>query len=275
MDNPDPDQPIDEKDTGEFFFDGSGLSALLIHGLTGTPYEMRYLGERLANAGIRVHGVRLAGHGGTPEELGEVGYANWYESVVEGFERLRTYGDPNVVIGLSMGALLAARLASEQPEAVAAIVMLSSAFFLPPRQRLVLRLLRPALGLADRVYFHKPGGSDIHDGSARRIHPGSRLMPLRAPLNLMALSDYVRPKLAGIEQPVLAIHSRKDHVCPFERNTGFLMSHLGSEHKRLIALDESFHVITVDSEKERVADEVLEFVTDFRVSSRARASEGR
>lgn len=100
-------------------------------------------------------------------------------------------------------------------------------------------------------------------------------MPLRAPLNLMALSDYVRPKLAGIEQPVLAIHSRKDHVCPFERNTGFLMSHLGSEHKRLIALDESFHVITVDSEKERVADEVLEFVTDFRVSSGARASEGR
>lgn len=275
MDNPDPDPPLDEEDTREFFFDGSGLSVLLIHGLTGTPYEMRYLGERLANAGIRVHGVRLAGHGGAPEELGEVGYAQWYESVVEGFERLRTYGDPNVVVGLSMGALLAARLASEQPEAVAGLVLLSSAFFLPPRQRFILRLLRPAVGIADMVYFYRAGGSDIHDAAARRIHPGSRLMPLRAPLNLMTLSDYVRPKLAGIEQPALIIHSRKDHVCPFERNTGFLMRHLGSRRKRLVALDESFHVITVDSEKERVADEVLEFVGEFRVAERARAIERR
>ena len=44
-------------DTNEFFLPGAGLSALLIHGLTGTPYEMRYLGERLASRGVRVRGV--------------------------------------------------------------------------------------------------------------------------------------------------------------------------------------------------------------------------
>ncbi len=49
-------------DTSEFFFPGSGVSALLIHGLTGTPYEMRFPGEQLASAGVRVCGVRLAGH---------------------------------------------------------------------------------------------------------------------------------------------------------------------------------------------------------------------
>ena len=47
------------------------LSALLVHGLTGTPYEMRYLGERLAAQGIRVRGVRLAGHATAPEDLGK------------------------------------------------------------------------------------------------------------------------------------------------------------------------------------------------------------
>ena len=51
-----PDPP--DVDRGEFFFPGSGLSVLLIHGLTGTPYEMRYLGERLAATGLRVHGMR-------------------------------------------------------------------------------------------------------------------------------------------------------------------------------------------------------------------------
>src|SRR5208283_2364281 len=72
-------------DTSEFCFAGAGLSALLIHGLTGTPYEMRYLGERLAAHGIRVRGVRLAGHASAPEELGLTTQENWYESVVRGF----------------------------------------------------------------------------------------------------------------------------------------------------------------------------------------------
>ncbi|HYA34839.1 MAG TPA: hypothetical protein VEF03_04430, partial [Candidatus Binataceae bacterium] len=78
-------------DTSEFFFPGSGVSALLIHGLTGTPYEMRYLGERLAAAGVRVRGVRLAGHADSPEALGATTQDSWYESVVKAFEELRGY----------------------------------------------------------------------------------------------------------------------------------------------------------------------------------------
>src|SRR5271168_804754 len=84
-------------DTNEFFFPGAGVSALLVHGLTGTPYEMRYLGERLAARGVRVRGVKLAGHAGQPEELGPVSYDNWYESVVNGLEELRQYTEPVVV----------------------------------------------------------------------------------------------------------------------------------------------------------------------------------
>ena len=116
-------------DTHEFSFPGAGVSALLIHGLTGTPYEMRYLGEQLAARGIRVRGVKLAGHAGTPEELGAASYDNWYESVVKGLEELRQYGEPNVVVGLSMGAVLAARLAADQGESVAGLAMLAPAFF--------------------------------------------------------------------------------------------------------------------------------------------------
>ncbi len=274
MDKLDPDPPPPEVDTREFLLDGSGLSALLIHGLTGTPYEMRFLGDQMAAAGIRVHGVKLAGHAENPEALGAVSDANWYESVIDGFERLRAYGDPIVVVGLSMGGVLAARLAIEQDEALAAIVMLAPAFFLPRWPRLALRAIRPATKLADRVYLHKPGGSEIHDAAARRIHPGNRIMPLRAALNLIELSDYVRPKLGDIDQPALLIHARKDRTCPFDKNTRFVMRHLGSSRKRLIALEESYHVITVDSEKERVAREVIDFVSEFRAVPTANAARG-
>jgi carboxylesterase len=261
--------------TNEFFLPGSGLSALLIHGLTGTPYEMRWLGERLSSAGVRVEGVRLAGHGGGPEELGDVTHANWYESVVEVFERLRVYDEPNVVIGLSMGAVLAARLAVDQREAVSAVVMLAPAFYLPFWTRTLLRMLRPSVGFANRIYLRQQGGSDIHDAGARRIHPGNRLMPLRAALDLGELSAQVRVMLPELIQPTLVIHSHRDHTCPFKKNAEFLMNHLGCADKRLVPLDESFHVITVDSERERVAQETLDFILPLRRVQSVRALAGR
>jgi carboxylesterase len=274
MSKSDDDSEPPSVDTNEFFLPGSGLSALLIHGLTGTPYEMRWLGERLTAAGVRVQGIRLAGHGGGPEELGDVTYANWYESVVEGFERLRAYDEPNVVIGLSMGAVLAARLAIDQREAVSAVVMLAPAFYLPFWTRAALRLLRPSTNFANRIYIHRQSGSDIHDAAARRVHPGNQLMPLRAALDLLELSNQVRAKLPELVQPTLVIQSRRDHTCPFNKNTDFLMKHLACSDKRLIALDESFHVITVDSERERVAQETLDFILPFRRIESVRALTG-
>jgi carboxylesterase len=258
--------PTSAIDTNEFFFPGARVSALLIHGLSGTPFEMRYLGERLAASGARVCGVRLAGHAGAPEELGAATLAQWYESVVEGFERLHRFGDPVAVVGLSMGAVLGARLAADQGEAVAGVVMLSPAFFLPLWVRGPLKALTALGSLADRVYL-RGKGSDIHDDAARGGHPSARLMPLGAVLELLTLSAAVRPRLGRITQPTLVIHSRRDHTCPMRRNVDYVLGHLGSAQKRAVILEESYHVITVDSEKERVASEVIDFVSALSSSA--------
>jgi carboxylesterase len=261
-----------EADISQFFFPGEGLSALLVHGLTGTPYEMRYLGECLAARGVRVHGVKLAGHAAEPYDLAATGPDNWYESVVQGFEELRQYGDPNIVIGLSMGAVLAARLAADQREAVAGLVMLSPAFFLPPAITTALKAVKLIGPVTDSLYLHNRAGADIHDAAARRIHPSSRLMPLGAPIRLLALSAQVRRMLPRITQPALVIHARNDHTCPMRRNVNYVMKHLGSKAKRAVRLDESFHVITVDSERERVAAEVIDFASQFSTLGERRAA---
>src|SRR5580704_2507755 len=264
-------------DTNEFFLpgigaDGAGVSALLIHGLTGTPYEMRYLGERLAERAVRVRGVRLAGHAGMPEELGPVSYDNWYESVVNGLEELRQYSEPIVVVGLSMGAVLSARLAADQGESIAGIVLLAPAFFLTTSVSLVLRGLRGVLGsITESIYLANPGLSDIHDAAARSVHPSCRLMPLSAPLKLLDLSAVVKPMLPRVMQPALVIHARRDHTCPMRKNVAYVMKHLGSVEKRAVELEDSYHVITVDSDKELIIDEVATFVERFRIAPQTRA----
>jgi carboxylesterase len=250
-------------DTREFFLPGSGASALLVHGLTGTPYEMRYLGERLSEAGVRVFAVRLAGHCGTPEELGATNHNSWYESVVDGLQRLRAYGDPVVVVGLSMGGVLSARLAVDQGEALSGVVMLAPAFFLPFWQRAALAAIKRFGPLAANIYLRSAAGSDIHDAAARQVHPSTHLMPLSAALSLCELSAMVRPRLSRLTQPALLIHSRRDHTCPFDKNVNYVMDNVGSARKRLVTLDESYHVITVDTEKERVASEVLGFIREL------------
>jgi carboxylesterase len=270
-DDPHPANPA--IDTNEFFFPGTRVSALLIHGLSGTPYEMRYLGERLAASGARVCGVRLAGHAGTPEELGAATHAQWYESVVEGFERLHRYGDPVAVVGLSMGAVLTARLAADQGDAVAGVAMLAPAFYLPLWVRGTLRAMHAVGPLVDRIYVSGKG-SDIHDAAARSTSPSVRLWPLGAALQLRELSAAVRPRLNRITQPALVIHSRRDHTCPMRTNVKFVMSHLGSAQKRAVILEESFHVITVDSEKERVASEVIDFVSALRGNAQPASATG-
>jgi len=259
-------------DVSEFSFDGSGLSALLIHGLTGTPYEMRYLGERLAANGIRVRGVRLAGHATAPEDLGQATQENWYESVVGGFEELRAYGDPVIAVGLSCGAVLAARLAEDQPDAVSGLVMLAPAFFLPLSQTIALKAVSILGRMTTTIYLHNQRSSDIHDQAAVEIHPTCRLMPLCAPIELLKLSSIVRARLDRIGQPTLIMHSINDHTCPAQKNVDYLMRHLRSARKRVVMLEQSYHVITVDGDKDRIAAEVLGFADQFRTPRQRRAN---
>ena len=74
-------------------------------------------------------------------------------------------------------------------------------------------------------------------------------------MKLLDLSALVKPMLARVMQPALVMHARRDHTCPMRKNVDYVMRNLGSPEKRAVELDESYHVITVDSEKERVAGE--------------------
>jgi carboxylesterase len=93
-----------------FFFPGSGQNGktgcLVQHGFTGTPKEVRWLGEYLNRQGYTVCGMRLAGHATQPEDMIRSRYPDWLASVEDGYNLLRSSCDQVFLLGLSMGGIL-------------------------------------------------------------------------------------------------------------------------------------------------------------------------
>src|ERR1700737_1202492 len=99
---------------------GSGeRGVLLIHGFCGTPPEVRGLGEHLSAGGFRVHGILLAGHGTTPEDLATTHWTDWIDSAQSPLEGLRAECRQVFVAGQSMGGSLSLVLAARNPDVVA------------------------------------------------------------------------------------------------------------------------------------------------------------
>ncbi|MCA1553461.1 MAG: alpha/beta fold hydrolase, partial [Chloroflexi bacterium] len=107
-----------------FHFQGTHIGCLLIHGFTGSPWEMRWLGEQLAADGHSVRGIRLAGHGTCPEDMRSTRWHDWYATVLDGYRELRAQCEQVVVIGLSLGGALALHLAAH--ETVDALVVMAT-----------------------------------------------------------------------------------------------------------------------------------------------------
>jgi carboxylesterase len=103
---------------------GGRLGFLLIHGLGGTPLEMRYVAHGLATAGHTVHVPQLAGHCGTVDELKVCGWLDWHASVEAEHDQMLAAGCETMVVGgLSMGSVLALHLAATRPETVAGLAL--------------------------------------------------------------------------------------------------------------------------------------------------------
>jgi carboxylesterase len=246
----------------------SELGVLLLHGLTGTAAEMAPVAEALVGR-FPLWVARVAGHETSVAELARTSWRDWYASAVKGADALLRVTPRIVVIGLSMGALLAVRLAVERTDRVAGVGLLSPAIAL---RRSWLRWLAVPLRMLAAVDAQVPavqrllaplamtkGGSDIADLEVRNRHQGYRQVPLRALLNLLQLQRLVWNDAPALTQPTLVMHATNDHTCPIDTARS-LFERLGSHDKRLVVLDRSFHVVTVDCQREQVLTELDTFI---------------
>jgi len=237
-------------DPSPFFLPGGPTGILVIHGYTGSPPEMRLVGEAFNAAGLTVSGPRLPGHGTTFEEMNRCKWTDWTEHVERSYQALRERCERVFVAGLSMGALLTLDLAAHHPEIPGAIAYSPATW---PQNRLLP--LTPFLR-----YFvkSKPKGknSDLVDPLADRQIWSYEVDPVPAASQLYALAVQVRRLLPTLTVPLLVMYSTGDGaIHPTSAQRTYDLA--GSQDKQIIKLEGSGHVITADAKWRFVADQTL------------------
>ncbi len=229
-----------------FYFPGGRVGCLLIHGFTGAPKEMIWLGEHLAAQSHTILGLRLFAHATQPQDLFRARWQDWVADVETGFHILHAVCDQIVVMGLSMGGMLSLIAGAQLP--VAGVVAMSTPYRLRQEWFARLRPLMPAASLV-MPYFGK-GRPDWRDAAAASDHLEYPDYPLRAVAQLFDLLAEMRRCLPSVRVPVLLVNSRLDEtVTPDQAEA--IASRLAGRVERLM-VDDSGHIVTRDAARERV-----------------------
>lgn len=234
----------------EFYLPGkNNKGVLLIHGYTGTPAEMRLLGDYLHKEGYTVLGVRLPGHGTCPEELNETVWQDWYQEAEKGFDRLADSCEEVMAAGLSMGGLLAMLLAARKNVSRAAI--LAAPVYVQDWRVPLLPLLRffiHYLKKRKRCYF-----------VADKYNLAYDVMPVKPLSSLFALVKLCKEEIISqIKIPCIVLQSKAEHTVKSE-SASYIYEHLASKEKKLVWYEHSGHILTLDIEREHVYQQISDF----------------
>lgn len=256
-------------DGRELDLPGGPDAVLLLHGLTGSTFEVLPVAERLNAAGMRCLAPVMAGHGGTPEELAGIPWTSWVSGASRDLARLdgarRTF-----VVGCSMGALVACALAHDQPARVDGLVLLAPALELQLQGKLGALLGRA--GPLRRCVIPKTAGSDVRDEEMRRRNPTLPGVPLGSVAELVQLAAHVDRLLPGVAAPALVVAGGHDHTVAIS-GVRRLARRIGSGPAELLVLPESWHLVGIDVERERCAAAAQRFLEGLPVPGR-RAARG-
>lgn len=258
---------------------------LLVHGITGSPTEMKSLTRKLAAQGFSVACPQLAGHCSTLKDLKRTRWTDWYATLEAGLDFLSNECDAVFVSGLSMGALLALKLAADYPDRIQGVATLSATFFydgwnVPHMKQ---RFLLPMVIYSPLRYFisyHEPAPYGIKDERMRNliatVYKGNSAnmpekygyseFPAVTIRETFRLISAVKRDLTRIVTPLLIVHSTEDDMASLE-NAKFLAARVSSAHIETFYVDDTYHVLTLDKRKDDVANQVVEFFLRYETNA--------
>ncbi|MDX2009624.1 MAG: alpha/beta fold hydrolase [Myxococcaceae bacterium] len=250
--------PLDPSRTAPFDLGApdAGTAVLLLHGFTGSPWEVRPLGESLADRGFFVRAPRLPGHGTTPEAMLWVTWRDWVRAAEDAFASLSAF--PRVcVAGLSMGALLGLLLAERHGGRVARLVLMAPVMKVRQRSGRLLSKVKPLLTEGLTAGWIQKKTTDLEDDEARARAPVLPRYPVARLFDLFELQRLAQRAASRVTGPTLIAAAVNDHVVDFASIEALHQTVAGS---RLLVLQRGFHILPQDLDRARLNTEVAEFI---------------
>ena len=209
---------------------------------------MRLLGEALAAGGFTVAVPRLEGHGTSMQDHARSTARGWISSIEEDLAWLEERTESVFFAGLSMGGMFSLYFAAIRPDLIRGIVPINACVYLG----------NPAT---------VPGvGSDTKaEGIEELVYPEVPIPPVKEFMAIMRVTDDLLP---AVTAPALIFQSTEDHVVPPE-NGPHILEKLGSTDKELVWLENSYHVATLDNDKDLIAERTMRFVREHVARVRA------
>ena len=242
---------------------------LLLHGLSGSNFEVARLAQRLHLEGFSVYAPNIQGYCFASDCQP---YQAWLDSSYAAYEKLKAECDTVSVCGLSMGATLALGVA-ERYNDINSIVLLASCMdyrgWAVPWYQVFLPLLN-LLPIKLKMEFPEepPYGVKNNEIRARMRHSllrkkyaeiGGHSIPLDKIQEGLKLINFVNSILDAVHCPVLAIHAIEDEICSL-KGVEKTIQKISSSRKELIYLDDCYHLITIDNQKNLVYAESSVFL---------------
>lgn len=224
---------------------------LFVHGFTGGPFEIAPLKQFLnARTDWIMRSPVLPGH---ELEIGlqEGSAASWLMAAELELQRLQKEVDNVIVIGFSMGGLIAMYLSLRYP--IAKLVLLSAAAkYISPRI-----LMKDAhVMMISSIQRRYPADSFYHLYNHKLTHT-----PMRATLEFLRVVRLVKPYYHKVRTPVCIVQGEQDGIVPVSTAT-VLFRLIGSEHKKLIYSERGKHHICYSDDRDLWFSKVLNFLTE-------------
>ncbi len=215
---------------------------LILHGFGGGVYEVQPLADYLIGLGYEVACPVLKGHSATRKDLSEATYREWIDSAEQELLRLMVPGDEILLIGFSMGGLIAFNLACKYN--FKAIVTINTPIFYWNLHQVYLNLLDD---MKYKRYNH-----------SRRYLQAKNNAPFLAIIQFLLLLKRTKPKLKNINCPLLIIQAEDDDTVR-RKSVDYINKHASSDGKTIRFFHDGGHFLLLSP----AAEQVMACIEDF------------
>lgn len=233
-----------------FTLEGGKRAVLLLHGFTGSTKDVKRLGQYLQKRGYTCHAPMYRGHGVTPEELLQTSPADWWQDVVEGYNHLKNLGYKEIAVaGISLGGVFSLKVAEEFP--VKAVVSMCA-----PIKR------NSTDGLFDRLYNYAKIYKSFEGKSKEEILDELETLKKTNRDSFDGVHEMTEMTCGGLQlinSPTLVLQGLLDDDI-YQESASFIHERVETDEKEIIWYKESGHIITVGKEKDKVCEDVYEFL---------------